>query len=68
MQWWTRRRARKLAEEQSLRIVFFICSMLLVVVTGWAVWNEEATRRPWKEYQLEFNRLEYQQVSQELAR
>jgi cytochrome c1 len=68
VQWWTRRRARKLAEERSLRMVFFICSMLFVVVTGWAVWNEEATRRPWKEYQLEFNRLEYQQVSQELAR
>ena len=68
MRWWARRRARKLAEERSLRIVFFVSSMVFVLVTGWAVWNEEATRRPWKEYQLEFNRLEYQQVSQELAR
>jgi cytochrome c1 len=47
--------------------VFFVSSMLFVVVTGWAVWNEGATRRPWKEYQAEFNRLEYQRVSEELA-
>jgi len=67
VRWWARRRGRRLAEEQSLRIVFFVCSMLFVLATGWAVWNEEATRRPWKEYQLEFNRLEYQQASQELA-
>ena len=68
MRWWSRQRRRKLAEEQSLRIVFFVSSMLFVAVTGWAIWNEAATRRPWKEYQLEFNRLEYQQASQELAR
>ena len=67
MRWWGRQRGTKIAEEQSLRIVFFVSSMMFVVVTGWAVWNEEATRRPWKEYQAEFNRLEYQRVSQELA-
>ena len=67
MRWWGRQRGTRIAEEQSLRIVFFVSSMMFVVVTGWAVWNEEATRRPWKEYQAEFNRLEYQQVSQELA-
>ncbi len=67
MRWWARQGGRRLAEEQSLRIVFFVCSMLFVLVTGWAVWNEEATRRPWKEYQLEFNRLEYQQASRDLA-
>ena len=68
MRWWSRRPRRKLAEEQSLRVVFFVSSMLFVLVTGWAIWNEGATRRPWKEYQLEFNRLEYQEISQELAR
>jgi len=68
VRWWTRWHGRKLAEDRSLRIVFFVSSMLFVLVTGWAVWNEGTTRRPWKEYQLEFNRLEYQQVSQELAR
>ncbi len=67
MRWWPRQRARKLAEQQSLRIVFFVSSMAFVLVTGWAIWNEEATRRPWKEYQLAFNRLEYQQVSEALA-
>ncbi|MBI2903377.1 MAG: c-type cytochrome [Candidatus Methylomirabilis oxyfera] len=67
MRWWGRGRGKKLAEEQSLRVVFFVSSMMFVVVTGWAIWNEEATRRPWKEYQGEFNRLEYQQVLQDLA-
>ncbi|MCI0408766.1 MAG: hypothetical protein L0191_09415, partial [Acidobacteria bacterium] len=67
MRWWPRQRARKLAEQQSLRTVFFASSMAFVLVTGWAIWNEEATRRPWKEYQLEFNRLEYQRVSEALG-
>jgi cytochrome c1 len=67
MRWWPRQRKRKLAEDRSLRIVFFVSSMAFVLVTGWAIWNEEATRRPWKEYQLEFNRLEYQRVSSSLA-
>jgi cytochrome c1 len=67
MRWW-RRRERKLAEEQSLRMVFFVSSMLFVLVTGWAIWNEAATRRPWKQFQLEFNRLEYQQVSEQLEK
>jgi len=67
MRWWPRQRKRKLAEDQSLRIVFFVSSMAFVLVTGWAIWNEEATRRPWKEYQLEFNRLEYQRASGALA-
>ncbi|MBF8261050.1 MAG: hypothetical protein HW376_579 [candidate division NC10 bacterium] len=67
MRWWPRRTGRMLAEVRSLRVIFFVSSMMFVVVTGWAIWNEEATRRPWKEYQAEFNRLEYQQVSQELA-
>jgi len=67
MRWWPRQRKRKLAEDRSLRIVFFVSSMAFVLVTGWAIWNEEATRRPWKEYQLEFTRLEYQRVSAALA-
>ena len=67
MQWWRGRRASKLAEQRSLRILFFVSSMLFVLVTGWAVWNEGKTRRPWKAYQQEFNRLEHEQVARELA-
>jgi cytochrome c1 len=37
------------------------------LVAVWAVWNEEKTRRPWKAYQHEFNRLEYERVARELA-
>ncbi|MDE2059989.1 MAG: c-type cytochrome [candidate division NC10 bacterium] len=67
MQSWRKWRTSKLAEQRSLRILFFIASMLFVLVAVWAVWNEEKTRRPWKAYQQEFNRLEYGQVARELA-
>lgn len=62
--WW---RTSKLAEQRSLRVPFFIVGMLFFVVAVWAVWNEEKTRRPWKAYQQEFSRLEYERVGRELA-
>ncbi|MDD5558122.1 c-type cytochrome [Candidatus Methylomirabilis sp.] len=67
MQSWRGWRTSKLAEQRSLRVVFFISSLLFVLVTGWAVWNEAKTRRPWKAYQQEFNRLEHDRVVRELA-
>ncbi|MDE2179602.1 MAG: c-type cytochrome [candidate division NC10 bacterium] len=67
MQSWRGWRTRKLAEQRSLRILFFVSSILFMLVAVWAVWNEEKTRRPWKAYQQEFNRLEYEQVAGGLA-
>ncbi len=67
MQLWRRWRTSKLAEQRSLRVLFFIVSMLFLLVTVWAVWDEGKTRRPWKAYQQEFNRLERERVARELA-
>lgn len=67
MQSWRGWRTSKLAEQRSLRVLFFIVSMLFMLVAVWAMWDEGKTRRPWKAYQQEFNRLESEQVARELA-
>lgn len=61
-----RRRERTPDERRSLRMAFFASSMALVLATGWALWDEGKTRRPWVEYQREFNRLEQGMVEEAL--
>lgn len=46
-------------EKRSLRFTFFITSIILVFATGWAIYDESAHRRPWREYQRQFNHLDY---------
>ena len=53
-------------ERRSLRLIFFVSSMVLVGTTVWALWDEAVSRRPWIEYQTEFKQLEYQMVQKEL--
>ncbi len=60
------RRTRLPDEKRPLRMVFFTSSMALVLATGWALWDEGKTRRPWVEFQHQFNRLEQQMVEQAL--
>jgi len=67
VQSWRGWRTRKLAEQRSLRVLFFVASMLFVLVAVWAVWNETKTRRPWKAYQQQFNQMEYEQAARELT-
>jgi mono/diheme cytochrome c family protein len=54
-------------ERRSLRRVFFVSSMVLLATMVWALWDEAVSRRPWKAYQVAFNKLEYQQVGAELG-
>ncbi len=61
------RRTRLPDERRPLRMAFFASSMALVLATGWALWDEGKTRRPWVEYQRHFNRLEQQMVEQALT-
>ncbi len=61
-----RRRTYLPDEKRSLRIIFFVSSMALVLATGWALWDEGKTRRPWIDYQRQFNRLEQQMVEEAL--
>ena len=60
------RRTRLPDERRPLRMAFFASSMALVLATGWALWDEGMTRRPWIEYQHQFNRLEQQMVEEAL--
>lgn len=62
-----RERTRIPDEKRPLRMAFFASSMALVLATGWALWDEGKTRRPWVEYQHQFNRLEQQMVEQALV-
>ncbi len=53
-------------EKRSLRMIFFVSSMILVGTTVWALWDESVSRRPWIEYQTEFKQLEYGLLLKEL--
>ena len=46
-------------EGKSYGAIFFFSVCALVVVSLWAVFDDNFTRRPWKKYQAEFNNLDY---------
>lgn len=46
-------------EKKSYGSIFLIGSALLVALTFWAFWDDNITRRPWKGFQAQFNRLDY---------
>jgi hypothetical protein len=50
-------------EKKSYGSVFLLGAILLVVVGLWAVYDDNFTRRPWKKYQAEFYRLDYQKAN-----
>src|SRR5947208_17031180 len=49
---------RKPLELQSLKWPFVGLAVLLAVSTAWAVYDEVVPRRPWKNYQREFFKLD----------
>ncbi|MFQ5990273.1 MAG: c-type cytochrome [Candidatus Methylomirabilales bacterium] len=53
-------------EKRSLRMIFFVSSMILLGTTVWALWDESVSRRPWIKYQTAFKQLEYDMVRKEL--
>ena len=65
---WFRRRAREAVpiEKMELRGIFFLSSVVLVVLTYWMLFDEARPRRPWKDYQIQFNQLEYRMVQDDL--
>src|SRR2546421_10702784 len=60
--------ATKPLELQSLKWPFVGLAVLLALCTGWAVWDEVVPRRPWKNYQREFFKLEESHLKADLAR
>lgn len=53
--------------ERSYTGTFFIVSQLLVIITVYALIDEFFVRRPWKDYQSEFNSLQLNLAEKELA-
>lgn len=53
--------------ERSYTGTFFIVSQLLVILTVYALIDEFFVRRPWKDYQSEFNTLQLNLAQKELA-
>jgi mono/diheme cytochrome c family protein len=49
-------------EKKSYGSVFLIGSALLVLLTFWAFWDDNITRRPWKGIQHNFYSLDYQKA------
>ncbi|MBI2360757.1 MAG: c-type cytochrome, partial [Deltaproteobacteria bacterium] len=54
-------------EKKSYGSVFLLGSALLVVLTLWALWDDNFTRRPWKKFQAEFYRLDYRKATEAYA-
>ena len=46
-------------EKKSYGSVFLIGIALLVALSIWAFWDDNITRRPWKSFQSQFHRLDY---------
>jgi len=60
--------ATKPLELQSLKWPFVGLSILLALSTGWAVYDEVFSRRPWKNYQREFFKLDESHLRADLDR
>ena len=46
-------------EKKSYGAVFFLATSLLVVITLWAIFDDNFTRRPWKGFQAAFYGIDY---------
>jgi Nitrate reductase cytochrome c-type subunit (NapB). len=51
-------------EDKSYLKIFVAVSFILVAVTAWVIVNETVDRRPWKEYQKQFYRLECEKIKE----
>ncbi|HZV11802.1 MAG TPA: c-type cytochrome, partial [Candidatus Kapabacteria bacterium] len=64
---WIKKRRDTPVEERSYSGMYAFWSGILFLTTLLAVWNEVATRRPWKEYQHDFYALQTHLLQQRLA-
>ncbi len=54
-------------EGKSYGALFVLMVALLLVAAVWSVWDDNISRRPWKEYQVQFDRMAYKQLTQQAA-
>lgn len=52
-------------EQKSYSGFFFVLSGILALITLWGIWNETITRRPWKQYQRRFFKMELEKAKTE---
>jgi cytochrome c2 len=55
-------------EQTSLKRPFVVLSALIALSTAWAIWDEVASRRPWKGYQAEYFALRERHLRADLKR
>ena len=54
-------------EGKSFSALFVLMVAVLLVSAVWSIWDDNISRRPWKEYQVEFDRLAYDKYMQDAA-
>ena len=54
-------------EGKSFSALFVLMIAVLLVSAIWAIWDDNISRRPWKEYQVEFDRLAYRKYLKDVA-
>ena len=54
-------------EGKSFSALFVLMIAVLMVSAIWAIWDDNISRRPWKEYQVEFDRLAYNKYMKDVA-
>src|SRR5579871_3740520 len=54
-------------ESKSYSALFVLMVALLLAAAVWAIWDDNISRRPWKQYQVEFDELAYNRFMQKAA-
>ena len=54
-------------EGKSYSALFVLLVAVLLVTAVWSIWDDNISRRPWKEYQVEWDRLAYDKYMKDAA-
>lgn len=54
-------------EGKSYSTLFVLLVALLLVSAIWSIWDDNISRRPWKQYQVEFDRLAFKSYTERAA-
>jgi mono/diheme cytochrome c family protein len=54
-------------ESKSYSALFVLMVALLLAAAVWAIWDDNISRRPWKQYQVEFDDLAYKKFMKDAA-
>ena len=57
----------QIEEGKSFSALFVLMIAVLLVTAIWSIWDDNISRRPWKQYQVEFDRLAYKKYMSDVA-